>query len=508
VAEKLKDLLLRSGTAAETAPETMRTAKRSIRAMLIQPPTTGGVRSLLPHVSNDGGEGIGFKPPLGILYVASTLAARSQHQIKLIDAVAERLTFEQVVQRVVDYAPEVVGISAWTDFWYPSYRTAELIKQALPNVHLTVGGPHIGIYPQETLDVPFVDSVVVGDGEIPFLYLCNMVANGAVTDNSMQGLHLKAHGVKPAPDTFYIHGTLDDLPHPDRTLLPIRNYGSVLAHGRYVTTMITSRGCPHKCTFCKLNFQKNIARSAESVVDEFRQIHALGVGEVEVYDDTFTWSRKRLIAICEGLIEADLGIEWAIRDRVSASSIDEETLGLMYRAGCRRIHYGVESGAQHVIDRMKKRITLEQARRAVKVAKAANMTVLTYFMFGNLDETVEDMRKTIDFAIELNADFAQFSVTIPYAGTEMYDEARAAGFIEEDYWGRYARNPEPDFLPPKLIENNADLKTLLKVRDEAVRRFYFRPRFILKEVRGLRNLSEFVRKARMGIQLAQSVYVK
>ena len=505
--ERLKDLLLRSGGAADVAPDVMKTASRPIRVMVIQPPATGGVRSLLPHVSNDGSEGIGFKPPLGILYVASTLKQRSSHEVMVVDAMAERLTFEGIVARAVAFKPDVVGISAWTDFWYPAYRTGLMIKNALPHVHLSVGGPHVGIYPQETLDVGFVDSVVVGDGEIPFLYLCNMVANG-VADNSMQGLHLKAFGVKPAPDTFYIHGALDDLPHPDRTLLSVTNYSSVLSRGRYVTTMITSRGCPHRCTFCKLNFQKNIARSAESVVDEFKKIHALGIREVEVYDDTFTWSRKRLMDICNGLIEAGLGIEWAVRDRVSAQSIDDETLGLMYRAGCRRIHYGVESGAQHVIDRMKKKITLDQARRAVKVAKKAKMTVLTYFMFGNLDETVADMQKTIDFAIELNADFAQFSITIPYAGTEMYDEARAEGIITEDYWGAYARNPAPDFLPPKLIENHADLPTLLKIRDRAVQRFYFRPRFIINEIRGLRSVAEFVRKARMGIQLAQSVYVK
>jgi radical SAM superfamily enzyme YgiQ (UPF0313 family) len=507
VAEKLKDLVLRSSNAAGDAPDSMKQAKRPIRVMVIQPPTTAGVRSLLPQVDEDGGEGIGFKPPLGILYVASTLAANSIHEVKVLDAVAEQLSFEDLVARVVEFNPEVVGISAWTDFWYPAYRTGQLIKEVLPQVHLSIGGPHVGIYPQETLDVPFIDSVIVGDGEVPFLYLCNMVANG-VTDNSMQGLHLKAGGVKPGEDTFYIHGTLDDLPHPDRTMLPITNYSSVLARGRYVTTMITSRGCPHRCTFCKLNFQKNIARSAESVVDEFKKIHALGIREVEVYDDTFTWSRKRLIEICQGLIEANLGVEWAIRDRVSAGSIDEETLSLMYRAGCRRIHYGVESGAQHVIDRMKKRITLDQARRAVKLAKKAKMTVLTYFMFGNLDETVDDMRTTIDFAIELNADFAQFSVTIPYAGTEMYDEARKEGHIQEDYWGDYARTPRPNFRPPKLIENHADLKMLLKIRDEAVRRFYFRPRFILNKAWSTRSLSEFVRKARMGIQLAQSVYVK
>src|SRR5262249_9053589 len=160
-----------------------------------------------------------------------------------------------------------------------------------------------------------------------------------------------------------------------------------------------------------------------------------------------------------------------------------------------------ESGTQHVIDRMKKRITTEQARNAVTLAKKAGITVLTYFMFGNLDETREDMLATIDFALSLNADFAQFSITIPSAGTEMYDEALKDGIIKQYYCREYARNPVPDFMPPQLIENIVDRKTLLEIRDEAVRRFYFRPRFIMKELLSLRSASEFIRKARMGMQL-------
>lgn len=480
---------------------------RPIRVVLIQPPARHGVKSLLPQVEEDGGEGIGFKPPLGILYCASTLKAQSPHEVWVIDAMAEQLDFEAIVRRVVAINPDVVGISAWTDFWYPAYRTGQLIKEALPQTHLSYGGPHLGIYPQQTLAVPFVDSVIVGDGEMPFLYLCNMVANGAV-DNSVSGLHVKPHEVKLGNELFFIQGSLDELPNPDRTLLPVQNYGSVLAKGDLVTTMITSRGCPYLCTFCKLNFQKTLARSAEDVLEEFREIHALGIREVEIYDDTFTWSKKRLVEICEGLIKADFGITFAVRDRVSSQSVDPETLRLLYRAGCRRIHYGIESGVPHVIEKMKKKITVDQAARAVTLAKEAGITVLVYFMFGNLGESRDDMKRTIDFALSLDADFAQFSITIPYAGTEMYDEALAEGIITHDYWEAYASHPVPDFMPPQLIENIVDRKTLLTMRDEAVRRFYFRPRFILKELRNLRSASEFIRKARMGMQLAQSVYVK
>ncbi len=482
----------------------MREAAKPLRVVLLQPPAKGAIKSLLPQIDEDG-DGIGFKPPLGILYVASTLKAKSPHEVLVIDAMAEHLDFNELLQKVLAFQPDVVGVSAWTDFWYPAWRIGQMIKDAIPTVHLSYGGPHVGIYPQETLDVSFTGSVIVGDGEVPFLYLCNMLSHGRI-DNSLPGLHLAGLGVKPQPDTFYIQNDLDELPIPDRRLLPIEKYGSVLSKGEFVTTMITSRGCPHKCTFCKLNFQKTLCISAESVVDEFRQIQDLGIREVEIYDDTFTWGKQRLRDICEGLIAADIKVEWAVRDRVS--SADPELLKLMYRAGCRRIHFGIESGVQSVIDTMKKRITLEQARNAIKYARAAKMTVLTYWMFGNPGETQRDMEGTVAFARELDADYAEFSITIPYAGTEMYSQALANGTISYDYWHDFACNPVADFEVPELIEMHADLATLKRIQKSAVRQYYFRPKYLLRELTSLDNFAQFLRKAKMGARLFNSVYVK
>lgn len=494
--------VLRASSADQLARPEWREAARPLRVLLIQPPTTGCVRSLLPQVEEDG-EGIGYKPPLGLLYVATTVAERSKHQVKVVDGIAQQLSFEELRRIAVEFKPDVVGISAWTDWWYPAYTTGRLIKEALPAAHLTYGGPHLGIYPKETLEIPFVDSVIVGDGEIPFLYLCNMLSHG-IKDNALPGLHFKEHGLKTCGDTFYIQKELDELPIPDRTLLPLALYGSVLSKTDLVTTMITSRGCPYKCTFCKLNFQKTLCRSAESVIEEFRKIAKLGIREVEIYDDTFTWSKKRLVDICEGLIREGIQVEWAVRDRVANAQAD--LLQLMYKAGCRRIHFGVESGVDHVLERMRKQITTKQARRAVEMAKDAGLVVLTYFMFGNLDESYADMQKTVDFALELDSDYCEFSITIPYAGTEMYTEALKNGLITTDYWKDYAMNPVPGFFPPQIIEQGATVPQLIELRNQAVRRFYFRPRYMLRQLREVGSLWEFVRKARMGGKLLQSVY--
>jgi anaerobic magnesium-protoporphyrin IX monomethyl ester cyclase len=489
-------ILLRAGNLDPGMPD------RPIRVLLIQPPTRGCVRSLLAQVGEDY-EGIGFKPPVGLLSVATTLARRSPHAVRVVDAIAQRLDFDQVAQIAMEYVPDLVGISVWTDFWWPALETARRIKRVLPGVHVCCGGPHTGIFPQETLDKECVDSVVVGDGELPCLALANMIANGRWRSD-LPGLHLKAAGVKSGEQTFYIHRNLDELPIIDRRLLDIDRYGSVLARGKRVSTMITSRGCPGRCNFCKLNFQKTLSRSPQNVMEEFRRIRELGIGEVEVYDDTFTWSKKRVQAICEGLIREKSPVEWAIRDRVDRA--DPELIRLMRRAGCTRVHYGIESGVDRVLRSMGKNTTVAQARDAVRWAKQAGMTVLTYFMFGNWDETIEEMEQTLDVALSLDADYAEFSITIPYPGTSLYQMALDAGLIRRDYWREFAQRPDPDFCIPQVVEQHASMFDLIAMRNKAIRRFYFRPTYVLRQIWQTRRPGVLLRRARMGWQLLQSVY--
>ena len=185
-----------------------------------------------------------------------------------------------------------------------------------------------------------------------------------------------------------------------------------------------------------------------------------------------------------------------------------ELYALMYKAGCRRIHLGIESGVQHVLDGMNKHITTEQARDAVRLAKQAGFEVLTYFLFGNMNERLEDMKATTDFALDLDTDYAEFSITIPYPGTEMYRQGLSMGLISKDYWLEYAQNPVPNMALPQVLEQHVDLFGMQAQLKQAYRRFYYRPRYLLRELLRIRNLNEFVRKLQMGSHLARSVFVK
>ncbi|HWI20081.1 MAG TPA: radical SAM protein [Vicinamibacterales bacterium] len=468
--------------------------------MLIFPPDKHAVRAMYTFQDNDD-TGIGVKPPLGPMFVAAYVKNKTDHEVKILDCQVLRLNEEQIKAEIRDFKPDVVGVCAWTDFWYDAWRCIQLAKEVDPKIHVTVGGPHVGIYSGVTLEHSGADSVIVGDGEIPFFWLVNAVSNG-YAPKDLPGLHFKEHGVAMGEQEFYIHGDLDTLPHPDRTMLPYKSYHSVVAKSDYVTTMITSRGCPYKCTFCKLSFQKVLSRSAADVVKELKAIAALGIKEVEVYDDTFTWSKKRLIEICKGIVDEGLELDWAIRDRVSSPT--PETMEWLARAGCRRIHFGIESGSNKTLKTIKKSIDTDQAIAAVALAKKHGIQVLTYFMLGLPGETVEDMRETIRFAKRLDPDYSTFSVTVPYAGTEMYQDGLAQGIIPTDYWLEFAKKPTPNFVVPYFWEEHLNKRQLLDIRDEATRSFYFRPKYVLKQLRQSASIGEVRRKGAMALGLFQA----
>lgn len=469
-----------------------------LTVVFITPPNREVVRSTLIQLDNE--EGIGLKPPLGLLLVASHVAAKTHHKVHVIDALVGDMGYQELVDKVAELAPDVVGITAWTDFWYPAARTLDMIKERLPHVFTVVGGPHLLVYPSETLMHPAVDAVVAGDGETPTLALLKCLERREHT-TGIPGLHFSEHGVHDA--VFHVEKNLDAMTHLDRTLLPLDPYYSVLGQGNLSTTLITSRGCPYSCVFCKIRRQKPQMHSASYVLEEFDRVHALGISEVEVYDDTFTWSHERVHEICHGLIERNYGISWAIRDRVS--NVREDTLALLHKAGCSRIHFGIESGCDEVLLRVKKRITIAEALRATTLAKKAGFQVLAFFMFGLPGETEQDMRKTIDFSLRIPADYCQYSITVAYPGTEMYVDGLAQGVIGHDYWREFALKPEPNFLPPATPLCSLSPTQQLGLRDEAIRRFYFRPRTLFNELWKLRSLAEFKRKAAMGLSLLRNI---
>jgi anaerobic magnesium-protoporphyrin IX monomethyl ester cyclase len=466
------------------------------KIVLVYPSSQESVRTLYTFNKD---QSIGFKPPQSILILATYLRANGFSDVHCLDAQVDGLSPEETVDALAKLDPDIIGITAWTDFWYPVWKTLDIARDRLPDATLVVGGPHAAIYPEETLKGSAADYIVAGDGEDVLLELVKALrARTPVPE--LQGLWRRDGDrvVQPRVPIAMVND-LAAIPVPDRTLLPYKKYSSVLTPSDYETTMITSRGCPYKCVFCKMDVQKVYARTAEQVVEEFRQIEALGIKDVQIYDDTFTWGHKRALDICNGIIESNIKINWAIRDRVNR--VTPELYAKLKEAGCNRVHFGVETGSPRILQNSGKFMKLEQVHEGLRIAKSVNMTTMTYFMFGFLEETPEDAQMTIDLAKALNPDYASFGVLVPYPGTEIYREGLERGIIPADYWRNFALNPEPDFVIPHLIEDVMDRETLIALKDMATRNFYFRPRRLLKELAGLRSFKEFGSKVRLGTSI-------
>jgi len=469
--------------------------------VLLQPSNELGVQSLFTYHKNHA---IGHKPPLGILILATYLRDQGFQNVHCLDAQLEEWSPEQTVDRLEEMKPDIVGITAWTDFWYPVWQTVNLLRQRLPECKIVMGGPHCGVYPQESLEYSEADFLVVGDGEDVLLRLVRELFQD-IPVSDQPGLWRKLDGKILAPlEPFAVIDDITKVLPPDRTLLPFQRYSSVLTPAEFETTMITSRGCPYKCVFCKMDVQKVYARTAEQVVDEFQQIANLGIRDVQVYDDTFTWGNARAMDICQGIIDRGIKVNWAIRDR--ANRVTPELYKLLKQAGCDRVHFGVETGSPRILKESGKFITMEQLETGIGIAKDIGMTVMAYFMFGFIDETPEDAIMTINFAKKLAPDYPVFVVLIPYPGTAIYKSGLKSGLLPNDFWCEFTKNPVPDFNVPTLIEDHMDREMLIKMRNRGTRELYFRPQRIFRELASLTSYREFKRKAKLGMLLASEVF--
>jgi len=223
----------------------------------------------------------------------------------------------------------------------------------------------------------------------------------------------------------------DSLPIPAFDLLPdLKPYYVTAPAGRPFTILYTSKGCPYKCSFCTVAGTPWKMRTAPHILEELRFLkERFGLRTASFFDETFTFNRKRVEEICRTLIDEDLRIKWYCNTR--AHLVDSELLGLMRKAGCRGISFGIESGSQRILDSVEKHVTVDQAREAVLAAKAQRIKVLCSFIFGLPGEDWESVEETLKFVRETLPTSAQFNVAVPYPGTRLHEQIYGLPGLEE-----------------------------------------------------------------------------
>lgn len=469
-----------------------------MRILLINPPMDNIIFTTQPPfiVTEKGSY-----PPLGLLYIATMIKTKTGHKVKIVDCQLTKMGYNQIKEEIIKYRPDVVGITLITSMLIDALKLADIVKECAAilrrDIIVVGGGPHATIFPDETISRKNFDYVFSGEAEHSFLSFVNNINDPASLRN-IPGIVFKENGtiVKGPPNSFI--EDLDSLPIPDRRLLDYKQYKNLLARGGIMTTSITSRGCPYRCIFCERLGKRFRAASAQYVIREIEDCLQLGIDEIFFHDDTFTIDKKRVMEICRLIEERKLKFRFSLRSRVD--TIDEEMIRALKRVGCRRISFGVESGVQRILDRIKKGITLKQAEDVFTLTKKYRITTLADFMIGHPDESLEDIYTTLNFAKRLNPDYVQFSITTPYPATELYREAISRGIVEKDIWREFTKNPRKDFMPPRW-EQNLKREQLDLLLNKCYREFYLRPSFILKMFLRQRSRREMKRKAKAGFSL-------
>jgi len=416
--------------------------------------------------------------PLGISYIAAFLERNGQ-EVRILDAVGSGWRFKEPVslggrefirvglpdskirEAVSSWRPDIVGVTClFSSQAHNAHKVARLVKSVDGEIATVFGGAHPSVMAERTLQDPNVDFVVTGEGEVTMLELVKSLDNPRSYPDIM-GLAFKKDGkaVVNPPRPFI--ADIDSLPLPARHLLPMEEYFRAAAgHGAAerksrFTSMITSRGCPRNCIFCSIHTVWGHSwrpRSPEAVLDELELlVREYRVEEVHFEDDNLTLNPKRMEAICDGIMERGLDISWATPNGVDINTLNRDLLKKMRDSGCYWLCFGLEHGDPYFRDKViGKSISGEHARKVVRLANDLGIWTNGFFIIGLPGETPKTVKRTIDFAKELDLDFASFFIATPYPGTRLYELAASEGYITE----------EPDWSSFKVLTPAMNIGTM------------------------------------------------
>ncbi|HEX77682.1 MAG TPA: radical SAM protein [Dehalococcoidia bacterium] len=432
------------------------------------------------------------------LAYATAVLEKHQYDVELYDFPAMNWGKDKLRELVQAKQPDVVVLDSTTPSIYSDIGCARVIKEAAGSKVVMVG-PHATALPEETLleAKGAVDVICRGEYDYTVLDVVQSFEKGKDLSSVLGISYMDRDGIKHNPDRPFIQN-LDELPFPAWHHLDIMRYFDGGKLYPYVD-MIAGRGCPYRCVFCLwpqvMHGHKYRLRSPNSVVDEMeydlKRWPALKRGEIFFEDDTFTVNRKRAAAICDEIMRRGLKVTWSVNSR--ADVVDMELFKKMKRAGCRELLVGFESGDQGQLERMNKRLTIEQSKEFTKAAREAGLDIAACFVMGLPGETKETMERTIEFALSQDFTTIQFSAAVPFPGTAYYNFCRERGSLKAESWEDWLDAGEQSTVVeyPGLSKQD-----IVYYTDLGLKKFYFRPGYMVKFLLNTRSPSDLYRKLR------------
>lgn len=376
-------------------------------------------------------------PPQGLCYLAAVVR-KNGYDVAIIDAEVLPYSNAELLARVKEYAPDYIGITSTIVTIFTAADYVKMFRQNIKGAKIILGGPQITACPERTMELlPDLDAGVLGEGEITIIELLKALENNQNLE-AVPGLILARDGKSVRTEKREFIQNLDVLPMPAWDLLPelARYYRtSEITYKRLPAfQIVTSRGCPFRCTFCDRSVFGNEWRSfsAEYVLKMVKELtNKYGIKDLNFGDDEFLINKKRITKICQYLIDEKIDLTWSAVGRVS--SVMPEILKLAKKAGCHQIAYGLESGSQKILDIINKKLTKEEIIRGVRWTKEAGIEVKGLFMVGCPLETEETIKETRELIEMLDLDYISMAAFTPLPGAEVYETATKYGTFDDDW---------------------------------------------------------------------------
>lgn len=467
-----------------------------MKVLIVNPPWPGkgyGTRSQNRIIKRRGDKYLQY--PIFLSYSAAQLK-QAGHEVFHLDSVMDGLSPDETWARVGRMRPDAIFMETTTPSIEFDYQDMATMKERSGGALMLAGGPHVTVFPIEALrECDALDIVLKQEFDTKIAQVLDSLDDLT----KIPGVTFRQNGQIVDTGSAVLCEDLDSLPFPDRDAVPFERYHEAWYSRLPFINIMTSRGCPYRCTFClwpnAMYGHKQRFRSVDNVIEELKyEIERHGIREINIDDGTFTTNKARVIEFCHKLRDSRIDLLWTCNGRVD--NVDREMLVEMKAAGCKLIRYGVESGSPEVLKSIRKGYTLEQVRHSFRLTQEVGIMALGGFMFGFPHDTPETVEQTLQLAKELNPDMVQFSICMPYPGTAMYAEALAAGKIVAREWHEY------DMTHGPVVEMEGLTREELKhILSRAYREFHFRPAYFWRTVRNIRNPDEFRRVMRSALSL-------
>jgi len=460
------------------------------RFLLIVPPTGKYIREDRCQTPIEKLKTVALRPPIDLMYAAAGLESGGA-ECRLVDFPAENRSWADFRKILQEFSPDALLISITTPSLERDLEAAALAREIIPDIFTIAKGAHFNTLDVKTLEEhPELDAVLRGEYEIT----CRELAEGRKPEEIKGMTFRNGEGkIRQNPSRPFCDD-LDQLPFPARHLVKNELYLRPDT-GKPQTTIVTNRGCPFSCIFCLANQvagRKNRVRSHENILAEIEEcIQRYNIRNFLFRSDLFTASRKWVMDLCDEIIRRDLDITWACNSRVD--TIDGEILRKLKAAGCWLIAFGVESGDQEILDRMNKKLKLDEVRKALELTRRSGILSSIYFLFGLPWDSPRVFETDLSFAKELDPDFLEIFYVYPFPGTRLYEIAVKAGLLQE------GEIPQSAYDAPAMGTLHLSKGELSEWRRRFLRRFYLRPRYILHTMKNIRTPRVFSNYVKYGI---------